>query len=83
MTRNTIGLLEIALEIISIVCDRMTQNPIGLLELALEISTAKTNGCDQGDCSCGEGDDCLATGWENFVPQPKQPAQTKQPKNIL
>lgn len=82
MTRNTIGLLEIALEIISIAC-RMTQNPIGLLELALEISTAKTNGCDQGDCSCGEGDDCLATGWENFVPQPKQPAQTKQPKNIL
>lgn len=83
MTRNTIGLLEIALEIISIVWCRMTQNPIGLLELALEISTAKTNGCDQGDCSCGEGDDCLATGWENFVPQPKQPAQTKQPKNIL
>ncbi len=61
----------------------MTRNPIGLLETSLQISAAKENGCDQGDCSCGEGDDCLATGWENFVPQPKQPAQSKQPKYIL
>ncbi len=57
--------------------------PIGLLHIALEISTAKANGCDGGDCSCGEGDDCLATGWEAFAPQPqppqpKQPAQSKQ-----
>jgi hypothetical protein len=80
----------------------MTRNPIGLLELALEISTAKANGCDGGDCvcgecelplaadddclgggdcSCGESEDCLAKGWEKFVPaQPKQPAQ---PKPIL
>ena len=46
----------------------MTRTPIGLLELALDICTAKANGCDQGDCSCGEGDDCLAKGWEKFVP---------------
>lgn len=46
----------------------MTRNPIGLLEIALEISTAKANGCDQGICSCGEGDDCLAKGWEAFLP---------------
>ena len=57
----------------------MTRNPIGLLELALEISTAKANGCDQGDCSCGESDDCLAKGWEKFVPaQPKQPAKNER-----
>ncbi len=61
----------------------MTRNPIGLLETALQISAAKSNGCDGGDCSCGEGDDCLATGWEAFAPQPqppqpKQPAQSKQ-----
>lgn len=59
----------------------MTRNPIGLLETALQISAAKTNGCDGGDCSCGESEDCLAKGWEKFVPaQPKQPAQ---PKPIL
>lgn len=61
----------------------MTRNPIGILEIALEISTAKANGCDGGDCSCGEGDECLATGWEAFLPpqpaQPEQPAQPKQP----
>ena len=52
-----------------------------ILELTLEIWFAKANGCDQGDCSCGESDDCLAKGWEKFVPaQPKQPAQ---PKPIL
>ena len=62
----------------------MTQNPIGIIELALEISTAKANRCDSGDCSCGEGDACLATGWEAFAPQPPQPKQpTKPQKPIL
>ena len=45
----------------------MTRNSIGVLEIAFEISTAKANGCDQGICSC-EGDDCLAKGWEAFLP---------------
>ena len=49
----------------------MTRNPIGLLELALQICTAKTNGCDGGDCSCGEGEDCLASGWENALAEGK------------
>lgn len=46
----------------------MTRNLIGLLETALEIALAKANGCDGGDCSCGEGDGCLAEGWESFLP---------------
>ena len=59
----------------------MTQNPIGILETALQISTAKANGCDGGDCTCGEGDDCLAKGWEAFAqpPQPKQPTKPQKP----
>lgn len=61
----------------------MTRNTIGLLEIALEIATAKTNGCDGGDCSCGEGDDCLARGWEEFAPQPAQPEQPQPQKPIL
>ncbi len=62
----------------------MTRNPIGLLQIALEIASAKANGCDGGDCTCGEGDDCLAKGWEAFQPaQPKQPAQSKPQKPIL
>ena len=64
----------------------MTRNPIGLLELALQICTAKTNGCGGGDCFCGEGEDCLASGWEKFVPplkpQTEQPAQ-QQPKKPI
>lgn len=70
----------------------MTRNPIGLLELALEISTAKANGCDGGDCCCGEcelplaaDDDCLARGWEEFAPppQPLQPEQSSRPKQRI
>ncbi len=61
----------------------MTRNLIGLLEIALEISTAKANGCDQGICSCNEGDDCLAKGWEAFAPQPAQPEQPAQPKQPI
>ena len=57
----------------------MTRNPIGLLELAHEISAAKANGCDQGICTCGESEDCLAKGWEKFAPQPTQPEQPAQP----
>lgn len=57
----------------------MTRNQIGLLQLAFEINSAKANGCDQGVCSCGEGDECLATGWEAFAPQTPQPPQPKQP----
>ena len=49
-----------------------------ILELAIDIWFAKASGCDQGDCSCGENDDCLAKGWEKFVPaQPEEPAQSK------
>ena len=61
----------------------MTGNPIGLLELALGICNAKANGCDGGDCSCGEGEDCLATGWEAFAPQTPQPAQPAQSKQRI
>ena len=46
----------------------MTRNPIGLLELALEISTAKANGCDGGNCRCGDDPACLSNGWELFLP---------------
>lgn len=34
----------------------MTRNTIGILQIALEIASAKANGCDGGDCTCGEGE---------------------------
>ena len=62
----------------------MTRNPIGLLEMALEIAASEANGCTSGACSCGEGEDCLASGWEKFVPPLKpQTEQPAQPKPIL
>lgn len=57
--------------------------PIGLLHIALEISAAKANRCVSGDCSCGEGDDCLAKGWEAFAPQPQPEHPTQPQKPIL
>lgn len=60
----------------------MTRN-LGLLEIALEIASTKANGCDGGDCSCDEGDECLATGWEAFAPQPPQPEQPTQPQKPI
>ena len=49
----------------------MTRNPIGLLEMALEIAASEANGCTSGACSCGEGEDCLASGWENALAEGK------------
>ena len=60
---------------------RVAQARWSLASDKLDICFAKASGCDRGACSCGESDDCLAKGWEKFVPaQTKQPAQ---PKPIL
>lgn len=49
----------------------MTRNKIGLLEISFEISASKANGCDGGDCCCGDDPACLANGWELFLPPQK------------
>lgn len=59
------------------------RNPIGLLETALQISTAKAKGCDQGICTCDESEDCLAKGWEKFVPPQQKLLLDEKRRNQL
>ena len=78
MTRNPIGLLETALQI----CTAKTNHTrkVSVTVGGLVVYDMMWDGCDGGDCSCGEeDDDCLAKGWEAFAPQAPQPPQPKQP----
>ena len=84
MTRNPIGLLETALQI----CTAKTNHTrkVSVTVGGLVVYDMMWDGCDGGDCSCGEDEDCLASGWEKFVPplkpQTEQPAQ-QQPKKPI